>query len=234
MDKQNNTKNDKYPQRHVFRQWVKDAMSKAKVTTLRQVSVAVGLAPGTLATYFQVGETHKPGVKTMKKLADYLDRDYRLLLALPERNIELVPPDVRADEYYVPYYSTRPAAGNGNVAEAEDIYVTKTIPVSKQWLREAGVTPADAVVFNIEGDSMMPRLVNGDLVYVDKGALAKGFKDGIWLIQVDEAIMVKQVQQLGSGQLQVTSANPAYSPFTLNKDDDFQLIGRVFYRGSWT
>ena len=65
----------------------------------------------------------------------------------------------------------------------------------------------------IKGDSMEPKLSNGDLVFVDKGAVECGFKDGIWLFLLRGTVMVKQLQITGLEQLEVVSANPAYRSF---------------------
>ena len=50
-----------------------------------------------------------------------------------------------------------------------------------------------------------------------------------WLLRYREAIMVKWVQMIIIGQLQAVSINLAYAPLML--DEDYELIGRVVWRG---
>jgi len=105
------------------------------------------------------------------------------------------------------------------------------MPMDKNLLHQLGATPSDVVLFNIEGDSMEPKFKNGDLIYVDTGAVNRGFKDGVWFFRFERAYLVKQLQMVGAGQLQAVSANPAYQPMVIKESDDYELIGRVIYQG---
>jgi transcriptional regulator with XRE-family HTH domain len=72
--------NDIYHHRERFRDWIEDAKAQAGVRTHAELADVLGVNVHSINKNCSHSETHRPGVKLIKALADYLNRDYRLLL----------------------------------------------------------------------------------------------------------------------------------------------------------
>lgn len=79
-------------------------------------------------------------------------------------------------------------------------------------------------VLRVEGDSMEPRVMNGDIVYVRQ---QPDVDDGqIAVVGVDDSVTLKVVYHLPNG-LQLVSLNPKYKPmiYTQSNTDYLAIIG---------
>ena len=86
----------------------------------------------------------------------------------------------------------------------------------------------------VGGASMEPMLRPKDTVLVDlKDRDVK--TEGVHMVRLDGALLVKKLQRLPGKVLRVSSYNPSYEPFDVSgKDDadrDFSVIGRVRWAG---
>lgn len=83
------------------------------------------------------------------------------------------------------------------------------------------------------GESMEPTLGKDDVILVNR-KVGSVRSDGIYLLRLGDALLVKRLQFLPDGELWVISDNPAYEPFGVNPtsgDVDFSIIGRVVWAG---
>jgi phage repressor protein C with HTH and peptisase S24 domain len=103
----------------------------------------------------------------------------------------------------------------------------------KRWLK--GLTsskPADLSLVRVEGDSMAPTLNAGDDILVDLGDAADRLRDGIYVLRIDDALVVKRVALNPIGRrLTVQSDNPAYPDWPDCGLADVNPIGRVIWSG---
>jgi phage repressor protein C with HTH and peptisase S24 domain len=109
----------------------------------------------------------------------------------------------------------------------EDLPVTRMVPISRSWLR--GMTdanPADLIVARGEGDSMMPTILDGDLIFINTAERTLRQQDRIWALVYGDFGMVKRVRGLPGGNLQINSDNPAVSAIDA-APDEVNTIGRV-------
>src|SRR3546814_16226882 len=82
------------------------------------------------------------------------------------------------------------------------------------------------------GDSMFPTLSDGDEILVDASDAAGRLRDGIYVLRVDGAIMVKRLAVNPAGHdFTVTSDNPAYPPRTGLALNAVPVIGRGVWMG---
>lgn len=131
---------------------------------------------------------------------------------------------------HLPLYDVRAAAGGGRSVDEER--VVNVLAFREDWIRsELRARPQDLSLIYVEGDSMEPLLRSGDIILVDHTD-TEARREGIYVMRLDGALVVKQVQRLPGAVLRLVSANPAYEPFTLRLeglDESAAIIGRVVW-----
>lgn len=136
-----------------------------------------------------------------------------------------------AEFVFIPRYNLKAAAGHGASTEGEKPVFSMAF--RKYWIEHylrAG--PKDLSVLSVKGDSMEGVLNDRDVILVNHAENEPG--TGLFVLRMDGDLIVKRVQRLPGGRLEVKSANEAYSPFEvdLNKPSgDFAIIGRVVWYG---
>src|SRR3546814_19494885 len=92
--------------------------------------------------------------------------------------------------------------------------------------------PRDLSVIRVTGDSMFPTLSDGDEILVDASDAAGRLRDGLYVLRVDAAIMVKRRAVNPAGpDFTVQSDNPAYPPSTGPDLNAVTVIGHVLWTG---
>ncbi len=89
-----------------------------------------------------------------------------------------------------------------------------------------GVSPAALTMITAHGDSMEPLIHDGDALFVDMTDRRLSSRPGIFVIRLDDALLVKRVARIGL-EVQVTSDNPAAPLIAPVRADRVAVIGRV-------
>lgn len=136
--------------------------------------------------------------------------------------------DLPSDMISIPRFDeVRPSAGPGLIAASE--VPSTRVAFEKHWLVEIGIQASAAVILPAQGDSMEPTIMNGSPMLVDtsKTDIQSGF---IYVIAVENDLLVKRVRRRLDGMIELISDNRAYEPETLDRTSVGQLrvIGRVF------
>lgn len=129
------------------------------------------------------------------------------------------------DAVLIPQVEIGLSMGGGSVLE--DWPVIQQVPLSRTWLRS--LTPSSAehlMVARGDGDSMMPTILDGDLVIIDRAQMTPRQQDRIWALSYGGWGMIKRLRALPDGSLQINSDNPAVSPINA-VEGEAQVIGRV-------
>jgi repressor LexA len=92
-----------------------------------------------------------------------------------------------------------------------------------------GVRPAAASMIRVRGDSMERTLSDGDEILVDGDRRMPGPRDGLFVLRLDGALMVKRLRMAGA-QVEVISDNPRYET-RLCEADAVAVVGRVVWLG---
>ena len=103
----------------------------------------------------------------------------------------------------------------------------------ERWLKALTSTPAGSLsIVRVEGDSMSPTLNDGDDILVDLGDCGERLRDGIYVLRVDDALVVKRLALSPMGRrVTVQSDNPAYPDWPDCGLDEIHCIGRVIWSG---
>jgi len=103
----------------------------------------------------------------------------------------------------------------------------------ERWLKALTPSaPSNLSVVKVEGDSMAPTLNAGDDILVDLGDAAERLRDGIYVLRIDDALVVKRLALNPLGRrVTVQSDNPAYSDWPDCRLDGINCIGRVIWSG---
>ncbi len=101
----------------------------------------------------------------------------------------------------------------------------------ERWLKQMTSANADdLVIIRVEGDSMAPTLGDGDDILIDRGDALARLRDGIYVIRVDEALIVKRIAlNPVTRRVTVQSDNPAYTDWPDLALADVNCIGRVIW-----
>jgi hypothetical protein len=103
----------------------------------------------------------------------------------------------------------------------------------ERWLK--ALTPTAAAnlsLVRVEGDSMAPTLNAGDDILVDLGDAAERLRDGIYVLRIDDALVVKRLALNPlARRVTVQSDNPAYADWPDCSLGELNCIGRVIWAG---
>jgi phage repressor protein C with HTH and peptisase S24 domain len=190
------------------------------------LSRMLGRNPAYIQQFVRRGVPRRLGEEERRKLARYF--------AIPEAMLG-GPPDEREAAVNgllsVKRHPIAVSAGPGAIPGQE--LGKPCFAFDERWLK--GLTPsspANLSIVRVEGDSMAPTLNAGDDILVDLGDAAERLRDGIYVLRIDEALVVKRLalNPLG-GRFTVQSDNPAYSDWPDCRLDEINCIGRVIWSG---
>ena len=160
----------------------------------------------TLAKYFQIPETMLGG------LPDDADAEYGELVPVVRVAIRVSsdPPEIPGQESARPHLAFEP-----------------------RWLKSITGSPAECLsLIRVEGDSMAPTLNAGDDVLIDLADGPERLRDGIYVLRVDGALLVKRLAVHPVGRrVTVQSDNPAYSDVPDCGLEEIECVGRVIWTG---
>ena len=131
----------------------------------------------------------------------------------------------------VPRRAARASAGNGSVTDVDDDAVVGYMAFEASWLRAIGLRPGNATVISVDGDSMSPTLVDGDLILVDT-SLVERHVSGVYVIVKGRTLHVKRLHFLLDGSIEIRSDNADYKTETMcgAEFDQLHIVGRMVRR----
>lgn len=189
------------------------------------LSRMLGRNPAYIQQFVRRGVPKRLGEEERRKLAQYFSISESLLggpAGQPPASSDLVP---------VVRSAVRVSAGPGAIvgAEAGRPYFA----FDERWLKALTATTAGQLsIIQVEGDSMSPTLNAGDDILVDTGDGMERLRDGIYVVRVDDALVVKRIALHPVGRrVTVQSDNPAYPDWPDCSIDDIHCVGRVIWAG---
>lgn len=196
--------------------------------------------------YSALSRESVPGAETLAKIAHASGRSIDWLLGLRDddsikgivghlRGVNEPPtaPYINEDEFvYVKRYNVRASGGNGEFI-CEENAVGRYAYERDWWHRTMPCEPADCAIIYCDGRSMEPDILDGDpimLTTADRGLRT----DAVYVFRLGERLLVKRLQFLPGGKINVISSNKEdYPPYqidqeTLESPERGAVIGRVF------
>ncbi|UCH62715.1 MAG: hypothetical protein JSU77_13155 [Fidelibacterota bacterium] len=125
-------------------------------------------------------------------------------------------------------YDVRVGAGHGTFVVGED--VVGSVAFRRDWINERGLNSKNLALVDVIGDSMEKVLREGDFVLIDLSQ-TEIVSGKAYVIRIEDELLVKYVQHLPGGLIQVFSENgTVYPPFTVSSKElgtEIFIIGRV-------
>jgi len=188
------------------------------------LSRMLGRNPAYIQQYIKRGTPRRLAEDDRRLLARYFGVSEEVLGARshPERQ--------EAGLFRVERLEVGASAGGG--ALAGDERALGYIAFDPAWLRRVAADPKRLSLIRVEGDSMAPTLADGDEILVDRGDCAERLRDGIYVLRIEDALVVKRVAPHPSGStLAVRSDNPAYPSWPDCDPAGVEIVGRVVWVG---
>jgi phage repressor protein C with HTH and peptisase S24 domain len=140
-------------------------------------------------------------------------------------------PEPGAAMQAVPWLDVEAAAGDG--ALGNDERRRTHIAFDPAWLRQvARGAPEQLSIIRVAGDSMAPGLADGDDILVDRGDAAERLRDGVYVMRMEGALVVKRLAVHPAGRtLSIRSDNPAYPSWPDCDPAAVDIVGRVVWAG---
>lgn len=138
------------------------------------------------------------------------------------------------DYIYVPHFDIAASAGPGVFNDLELVKAMR--PFERSYIRHAlGISHNELALVGVRGRSMEPLLHPSDVAMLDRRDCA-ATTEGVHMVRLDGALLIKSLQRLPGRTLRVSSRNQTeFPPFDITADDDgdrdFQILGRLRWAG---
>jgi transcriptional regulator with XRE-family HTH domain len=207
-----------------------DRLLTEKGVDYAQLSARIGRNPAYIQQYIKRGSPRRLGEQDRARIAAYLGVS-EALLGGPALRVAAPTPRARGrDLVLVPKLAIGASAGPGASVDGEA--VEGEVAFDPRWLRDLGADPRALSIIRVEGDSMAPTLGDGDDILVDGGDAAARLRDGIYVLRMDDVLMVKRIARApGPGRVSVISDNPHYRSWDDLPLSAIRLVGRVIWTG---
>lgn len=129
----------------------------------------------------------------------------------------------------IPYLAAEASAGQGAL-DAED-YLTGKIAFAPEWLKKLVGNPDALSLISVRGDSMSPTLNDGDDIMVEVREANDPLREGIYVLRMEDSLMVKRLAVGPAGELSILSDNPTWPDWENVKPEELHIIGRVVWVG---
>lgn len=200
-------------------------LCSSKNTSASAVAKELGLSNST-TTKWKKGST--PSGTVLKKVADYFGVSVDSLLGDGSPAVNKKPPEIISNAdiisdgkniYMIPLFENV-SAGFGAVA---DDHIIGYIPMYFTSQAEAD----ESIFITVRGDSMYPKIENGDSVLVHKQSIVDSGTIAVVLLDEEDALVKRIVY--GDEWIELQSINPMYPPMRFEGAEmlRIQILGAV-------
>ena len=187
--------------------------------TLAEIGNAIGVAPSTIQRY-ETGVITRPKVPVLKAIASALDVSYSWII---NGSDNAMPDNAFAAELQ----STVKIPVIGKVAAGLACYADQYVE-SYECAAAEDIDPSyDYVYLRVTGDSMLPLLMEGDLVLVRCQDIVDSGTYAVVIIDNEDGVVKKIF--MSRGRIELKSENPYYPPRIFEGEDcaRVRIFGKV-------
>ena len=189
-----------------FRTRLKQLRNEKKINQ-RELANFLKVAPSTISMY-ESGQ-REPNFEVLESLADFFNVDLNYLLGKSDKTTKLMIEDSQPPQgLKIPVLGT--VAAGIPISAVEDIPDYEEIDSSFQ-------SQGEFFALRIKGDSMQPKMDDGDVVIVKQQSDANSGDTVIALVNGDEATC-KKLQKTENG-IMLVSTNPNYLPMFFTNEE---------------
>lgn len=210
---------------------IQEARVEAGFDSPAALAKAVGVKPAAVYQW-ETGETQSLKGETLIDLADALKVNPKWLLRgkLPKRAM-----DAMSAYLFVRFHRDKRVSGGPGAVNDESRDATTGLAFLEASLRRKGLSDESAAAIVVVGESMMPRLRDGDTVVYDEADT--NLRDGkMYVIRWGDELIVKRLFRELDASIRIVSENKSGEfpdRFVRDGDDGFEIKGRVRWIGSW-
>ena len=212
-----------------------DRLIRERGETYGAVSRLIGRNPAYIQQYVKRGSPRKLDEADRRLLARYFGVGEQMLGAADAGGWNEEPK--RAGPAFpgvglvaVPRLTLGASAGTG--AFDQDEAATGALAFDARWLRALGGRPDMLSIIGVDGESMAPTLRHGDDIMVDRSDGEGRLRDGIYVLRMDDALMVKRLALTPRrARISIRSDNPLYPTWEDVDPADISIVGRVIWAG---
>lgn len=190
------------------------------------LSRLLGRNPAYIQQYMKRGSPRRLAEEDRRLLARYFGVDEALLGGSPRAAA------LTEGLMSIPRLDVHASAGPGAI-DAEEKRLGR-IGFDSAWLRRLGLGgggPDRLSVIRVDGDSMTPTLSDGDEILVDREDGAGRLRDGVYVLRIEDVLVVKRLSVGPGGRLSVRSDNDAYPGWPELEPGAVDVVGRVVWVG---
>lgn len=192
------------------------------------LSKMLGKNPAYIQQYIRRGSPKKLDEDDRRRLAEFYGVDERLLGAPTARELPRATRESSDGLLRIRQLQVGASAGPGSLGDDE---YAESMGFAPKWLRRLGTDPKNLSLIVVDGDSMEPTLGDGDDIMVDHSAATRPIRDGIYVLRMDDVLLVKRLAMGPAGKLSIRSDNPRYPAWEDIRADGVNIIGRVVWTG---
>lgn len=203
---------------------IQQRMLELGIKSKAELSRKLSMSRATIGMW--LNGNNKPSGDNLLKLAEALECSPEWLqtgklspIAAPVQN--------SAQQYsMIPMLDVELAAGHGSYAEQER--AVDHVPISTEWIFQQEYYESDLKVVAVKGDSMTPRLHDGDLVLINL-AENRPVHNGVYAIELEGELKIKRILRPDQWNTIISSDNEEYAPIPIQNTEISQLriIGRA-------
>lgn len=133
------------------------------------------------------------------------------------------------DVVHIPQYEVGGAMGKSLILQGDQPGIIRHMAVTQEWAQKnlkAHTGLQNLCIVTGFGDSMKPMYNPGDPLILDKG-ITTCEVDAVYFFRVDGYGFIKRLQIIPGEGIRVISVNKDYEPWTIKRDADFEVFGRV-------
>lgn len=191
----------------------------------------VGCVTPSTITRFLSREIKSLNIETIQKIAAYYNEPMGKFIQELKKSHSSGSAEIitGSDIAYISFYrDIGVSAGHGLDWDSDGQILSFPIPLS--FLHSKGITPDNALIVKVNGDSMSPTLNDNDLVVIDKNFSLS--LNGIYVIKDNiNGLRVKRLDKDKDGNLKVISDNKNYETQIYSvaemQDNTITILGKV-------